>query len=181
MSQVMPTLLIRIRLRAGWRGAWWGGWSSRGRVLLVTILETSCLGCFDPLHSPSMAVPLIVGLCLALAEDEDISEVYMKSWQNFFYILTEHFILFTISVILIAFFLLDTIKRSESQWTHIVSSGFIWAALFKSHQIFQIFESCTFKILTSSYRITSAFFWHSHSATFEIRGFDQKYCLIFLD
>lgn len=80
MSQVKLTLLIRIRLRAGWRGAWWGGRSSRGRVRLVAILETSCLGCLDPLHPPSMAVPLIVGLCLALAQEQDISELYMKSW-----------------------------------------------------------------------------------------------------
>lgn len=36
-------------------------------MLLVTILETTRLGCFDHLYSPGMAVPLVVGLCLALA------------------------------------------------------------------------------------------------------------------
>lgn len=45
-------------------------------MLLVAILGASCLRCLDPLHSPSVAVPFIVGLCLAL---EDISEVYMRS------------------------------------------------------------------------------------------------------
>lgn len=96
MSQVMLTLLIRIRLRAGWRGARWGRWSSRGRVLFVAILETSCLGCLDPLHPPSMAVPLIVSLCLALAEEQDMSKVYVKSQGPLFLTDTSscHFLLF---------------------------------------------------------------------------------------
>lgn len=36
-------------------------------MLLVGILETSRLGGFDPLDSAGVAVPLVVGLCLALA------------------------------------------------------------------------------------------------------------------
>lgn len=43
-------------------------------MLLVAILETSCLGCLDPLHPPSVAVPLIVGLCLTLEGEQGISE-----------------------------------------------------------------------------------------------------------
>lgn len=41
-------------------------------MLLVTILETSGLGCLDSLYSPSMAVPLIVSLRLTLEERQDI-------------------------------------------------------------------------------------------------------------
>lgn len=75
-------------------------------MLLVAILETSCLGCLDPLHSPSMAVPLIVGLCLALAEEQDMSKVYVKSHDSPFFI--EHFILFSVSVLFISFCLPDS-------------------------------------------------------------------------
>lgn len=38
-------------------------------MLLVAILETARLGCFDPLQSPGVAVTLVVGLCLALVTD----------------------------------------------------------------------------------------------------------------
>lgn len=129
MSQVTLTLLIRIRLWAGWWGAWWDGRSSRGRMLLVSILETSCLGCLDPLYPPSMAVPLIVGFCLALAEEQDIWEIYMKWWiwigmtGFLFPFLTEHFILSDVFIWASVGEPLRSVK-----WTHTAMwSGFIWA------------------------------------------------------
>lgn len=77
MLQMKLTLLINIWFSDGWHGTWQWGWRSRGKVVLIAILETSCLGCLYPFHSSSMAVPLIVGLCLTL-QKEDTWEIYMK-------------------------------------------------------------------------------------------------------
>lgn len=69
----MLTRLIRLRLGAGRRVAWWAGRGVVGKGLLpVTILKTSCLGCLNPLHSASMTVPLVVRFCLALGELQGI-------------------------------------------------------------------------------------------------------------
>lgn len=74
----MLTLLVIIRIRfwAGWRQAWWGGWNRSRRVLFVSIMGTCCLGSLDTLHPSSVAVSLVMCLCLALANEQ-----HMFTWN----------------------------------------------------------------------------------------------------
>lgn len=65
VQTVIITCFAGVSVCTGRQGSWgwWGGSGARGR--LVTFLWTSLRG-LNAFHSPGMAVPLIVGLCLTL-------------------------------------------------------------------------------------------------------------------